>query len=78
MSRGNNVGKKITDQEIRQLVIERLRVLPSGKQIAIGGGEAYSPDELIRQVEEGSDIGQKIIEVELEFLRAMKHEDFYE
>lgn len=78
MSKINNAGKKITDQEIRQLVIERLRVLPSGKQIAIGGNQTYSPDELIQQVEQVSDIGKKIVEVELEFLRAMKNEDFYE
>ena len=70
--------KKVTDKEIRQLVVERLRRLPSGKRVAIGGGQTYSSDELIQQVEQGSDIGEKIIEVELKFLRAMKNEDFYE
>lgn len=70
--------KKVTDKEIRQLVIERLRTLPSGKQIAIGSEKSYSKEELISAVEEDSNLGKKIIEVELEFLRSMKGQNFYD
>lgn len=70
--------KKVTDKEIRQLVIERLRTLPSGKQIAIGSEKSYSKEELIFAVEKDSDLGKKIIEVELEFLRSLKGQSFYD
>jgi len=63
---------KITDAEIRRLVIERLKTLPSGKQISIGDKGSFTKNELINRVELGDDIGKKMIEVELEFLRALK------
>lgn len=79
MARSKTVRSTISDKEIRQLVIERLRTLPSGKLIAIGSsGKSYSPEELMKEVQEKTDLGNKIIEVELEFLRLMKEEDFYE
>lgn len=63
---------KVGDAEIRKLVIERLKALSSGRQISIGDKDSFTKEELIKKVESGDPIGQKIIEVELEFLRALK------
>lgn len=61
-----------SDAEIRKLVVERLRTLPSGKQISVGNEGSFTKDELIKRVELGDAIGKKMVEVELEFLRALK------
>ena len=78
MTKKRTAVSKISDAEIRRLVVERLRTLPSGKQISIGSQGSFSKDELIKKVELGDKLGKKIIEVELEFLRALKKEEFFD
>lgn len=71
-------GAKITNKEIRRLVIERLRGLSPNKGISIGSDKSYSKDELIKEVEKGTGVGNKIIEVELEFLQSLKDLPIYD
>lgn len=59
-------------EEIKELVIARLETIPSNKKISIGSYGEFSKEELIEGVKSGSEVGKKIIEVELEFLRALK------
>lgn len=68
----------ITKQEIKQLVIERLKTLPANISMSIGSKGDYNKKELINHVEQDDDIGQKIIEVELNFLRGLKKGILYE
>lgn len=68
----------VTEQEIRQLVIERLKTLPEGTGISIGSQGDFSKNEMIAHVKKGDDIGQKIIAVELNFLRGLKEGLLYE
>lgn len=60
-------------EEIKELVIARLKTIPANKKISIGSYGEFSKEDLIEGVNSGSEVGKKIIEVELEFLRAMKH-----
>lgn len=66
------------EQEIKQLVIERLKTLPDDTGLSIGSMGDFNKDELIKRVEQGDDVGQKIIEVELNFLRGLKDGILYE
>lgn len=60
-------------EDTKQLVIERLSVMSSNKGISIGNsGNTYTKDQLIDEVEKGSVIGHKIVQVELEFLQSLK------
>ena len=59
-------------EEIKEIVIARLQTIPSNKKVSIGSYGEFSRDELIEGVKSGSEVGKKIIEIELEFLRAMK------
>ncbi len=59
-------------EEIKELVIARLETIPSNKKISIGNYGEFSKEELIDGVKSSSEVGKKIVEVELEFLRAMK------
>lgn len=60
------------DREIKELVIARLETMPCDEKVSIGSSGEFSKAELIQEVRKGTGIGKKIIEVEMEFLRAMK------
>ena len=64
--------KKSIAEEIKKLVIARLEILPENKKISIGNFGEFSKNELIDNVNNNTEVGNKIIEIELEFLRAMK------
>lgn len=70
--------KNITDEEIRQLVIERLKTFPSGKKISIGSDGDFSKEELIAHVGQEDKIGKKIIEIQLAYLRSFKEGNLFE
>ena len=63
---------KVSDEEIRQLVIERLKVLPSGQKISIGSKGDFSKDQLIYHVNKHDDVGQKIVQIQLSYLQSLK------
>lgn len=76
--RKKEIGKSAIDQDIKELVKARLSVLPQNVNISIGLDGAFKRDELIRHVERGDSIGEKIIQVDMEFLRSLKRGEFYE
>lgn len=69
--------KKI-NEEVKKIVIARLEVFPSDKKISIGSVGELTKKEMIENVEKGTDIGEKIIEVELNYLQNLKEGIFYE
>lgn len=67
--------KKSTENEelIRSIVIERLRAMPQNVKIALGSnGTFLSKDELIREVDNNTDVGKKIIMIQFEYMKALK------
>jgi len=65
------------DDSVKELVLTRLETLPSGAMISIGSGQKLTKEELIQSVREGSDTGQKIIEIEMSFLQGLKEGVLY-
>lgn len=65
-------------EDIKKLVIARLEGLPAGKRISIGAAGEFSRDDLIDRVERDDEIGEKITEIQLEYLRSLKEGIFYE
>ena len=63
---------RVTDEDIRDLVIARLSVLSPDTMKSIGNRGAFTRDELISHVEKGDEISKIITNVEMEWLRAMK------
>lgn len=72
MNNNTKNQKSISDEEIRQLVIARLRSLSSGRKISIGSKGEFSKEELIEKVKNKDKIGDKIIEIQLDYLRSFK------
>lgn len=66
-----------SEQEIKQLVVERIKTLPEGTGLSMGSMGDFNKDELISHIQEGDEIGQKIVEVELNFLRGLKNGILY-
>jgi len=66
------------EQEIKELVIARLKTLPEDKGVSIGADGEFTKDELIRHVQEGDEIGKKMVEIEMDFLRSLKAGTFYD
>lgn len=64
--------KITTDEDIRELVKARLQNFPSGKKISIGGDGDFSKEDLIEAVDQQTDLGKKIINIQMEYIRAFK------
>ena len=62
----------LSDNEVRRLVLARLSVLSPDTIISLGADGSFSRDELLERVEEGDKIGQKLAEIQLEWLRSFK------
>lgn len=65
------------DQDIKDLVIARLQTLPEGVALSMGSDGDFTKDELIAHIQQGDEIGQKMIELEMSFLRGLKDGIFY-
>jgi hypothetical protein len=70
--------EKQIHEDIKEIVIIRLETLPADKKISIGSYGEFSKEELIEHVKKDDKIGKKIIEVEMEFLKALKKGLIYE
>lgn len=64
--------QKVSDEEIRDLIIARLQSFPSNRKISIGSDGEFTKDELVQNVRDRSDVGNKIIEIQLSYLKSLK------
>ena len=72
-----NKKDKGRKEEIKKLVIARLDALPPNVLISVGSEGHFNKEELIKQIENDTEIGKKMIEIELEYLRKLKEGIFY-
>jgi hypothetical protein len=72
MSANSDNKNVLSDEEIRKLVIARLSVLSPDTSISVGSEGSFTRDELVKSVEKGDKIGEKLAEVEMEWLRSFK------
>ncbi|HLC62856.1 MAG TPA: hypothetical protein VJJ21_00905 [Candidatus Nanoarchaeia archaeon] len=61
-----------TPEDVKQLVLIRMETLSSHKKISIGSYGEFSKEEIIQHIKDDDEIGKKMIQVEMEFLRALK------
>lgn len=64
-------------KELAELVIARLDVLPPNISISIGSEGRFTKDELIKEIRKNTLIGQKMIEIDLTYLRKLKEGILY-
>lgn len=59
------------DEDIKNLVKKRLSAMSPDVSFSIGGYGDFTRDELIKEVEKDSELGQEIVEMQLNFIRKM-------
>ena len=72
MEKENSKENFLADEEVRKLVIARLKVLSKDTIISLGSEGGFSRDELVKDVEAGNKVGEKLAEVQMEWLRSFK------
>ncbi len=61
------------DETVKAIVLERLREMSPNFKIALGhNGRFLKRDEIIREVKEGSDLGNQIVKIQLVYLESLK------
>lgn len=65
------------EEELKQLVIARLKATSDELNIVIGNEGDFTREELIRRVESGDKIGKEVVESEIEFLKALTEGKIY-
>ena len=69
MEEQNNI--QIIPEDIINLVIARLETIPPNIEMSIGNEGSFSIDELIERVKKQDNIGKKMIEMQLTYLRSL-------
>lgn len=65
---------KELNQEIINLVVARLKTIPSNANLSVGGDkEPMSVDDLIEEVKKQTEVGKKLVESQLFFLRSLQN-----
>lgn len=59
------------DKDAKELVIARLDNLPKHIKISIGSIGSFTKAELIRNVEDETPIGEKVVEIQLSYIKSM-------
>lgn len=68
---------KEIQEDIKKLVLERIKAASDELNISIGSTE-YSKEEILKHVEKGDEVGQEIIEIQMEYLRDMAAGTIYQ
>jgi len=74
----NTQDSRVTDEDVRKLVVARLHSFPAGRKISIGADGEFTKDELIERVEKDDRVGKKIVEIQLSYLQSLKEQRFME
>ena len=65
--------------DIRNLVMERIRAMSSNLQVSIGDdGKILTKDSMLRDVKNNTNIGKKIVKIQMDFLKDMASGKIYE
>jgi len=72
MATDNAHKNVLSDEEVRKLVLARLSVLSGDTMISLGSEGSFTRDQLLESVEKGDRVGEKLAEIQLEWLRSFK------
>ena len=62
---------EVDEKYLKKLVVTRLNAVPPDVSFSIGKYGDFTRDQLIEQVEKGTDVGKAATEMELSFLRKL-------
>jgi len=59
------------EEEIKELVLARIDVMPPNLKLSIGNFGTFTKQELIDHVKEGDEAGKQIVQMQLNFIKAL-------
>lgn len=66
------------DKDLKNLVMSRLETMPDDIEISVGDLGSFSKIDLIAGVEAETEVGKKMIEIELRFMRDLINGQLYQ
>lgn len=72
MAGDKNIKKILSDEDVRKLVMARLSVLSKDTMISLGSDGSFTREQLMESVKNGDMVGEKLAEIQLEWLRSFK------
>ncbi len=63
----------LSDEAVSKLGVARLSILSADTIISLGSEGSFTRDELVERVEKGDKIGEKLAEIQMEWLRSFKN-----
>jgi hypothetical protein len=71
----SNTNNELKEQ-LRDLVIARLSAIPKNLQIAVGASQ-YTIEELVKSVERGDEVGNKLVAMQVQYLKDLASGEMY-
>ena len=72
MAGDKNTKKILSDEDVRKLIMARLSVLSKDTMISLGSDGSFTREQLMESVKNGDMVGEKLAEIQLEWLRSFK------
>jgi len=63
--------KEKISEDLKELVIARLEVMPPTYKLSIGNEGTFTTTQLIERVKKGDEIGNEIVRMQLNFIKAL-------
>lgn len=64
--------KVVSNEDVKNIVLERLKILSPDTVISIGSSENVSRDQLIQHVKDEDSVGELFAEMQMEWIRSFK------
>jgi len=58
-------------QDIKELVKERISVMPTNFKLSIGNYGSFSKEEILKSVQQEDVVGKEVIKMQLNFIKAL-------
>lgn len=72
----NHTEDAVLADQLRELVLERLKRLPEDMEMSIGDMD-YSKKDLLSHVTDGDTVGKEVVEMQIEFLQDLASGHIY-
>ena len=69
--------KTIKDRNEKELVLARVRAYSDDFELSIGGKGTFSKDKIVENIEEETEMGKEIVEMQMEYLRDLVSGNIY-
>ena len=63
--------KEQQNSEVKELVLERIRVMPPNYKLSVGNQGTFTKEQLMDHVGKGNEIGNQIIDMQMNFIKAL-------